>query len=75
MPTICSSDSETDTHWLSTRVYTHLLGSQKINRIDLLYNQGSQKIFKKSKIGQFFHENHRFLKGFERTGTNESLKI
>jgi hypothetical protein len=50
MPTICSSDS----HWLSTRVYTHLLGSQKINRIDLLYNQGSSKYLKSQRWGSSF---------------------
>jgi hypothetical protein len=66
MPTICSSESGTDTHWLSTRVYTHLLGSQKIKRLDFVYNHGSQKYLKILKewakelsvLGQFFHENH-----------------
>jgi hypothetical protein len=52
MPTICSSESGTDTHWLSTRVYTHLLGSQKNRRIDLVYKHGSQKDLKSQRTGQ-----------------------
>jgi hypothetical protein len=70
MPTICSSDSETDTHWLSTRVYTHLLGSQKVNRIDLLYNQGSQKYLKSQRLGSSFMktiDSLRVLKELELT--------
>jgi hypothetical protein len=52
MPTICSSESGTDTHWLSTRVCTHLLGSQKIKRLDSVYNHGSQKYLKSERMGQ-----------------------
>jgi hypothetical protein len=80
MPTICNSESGTDIHWLSTRVYTHsLTWFSKIKRIDWYITMVLKNIFKSQRtgqklsvLGQCFHENH---KGFERTGTNDSLKI